>query len=171
MNITDDDLTLRALEPSDSHMLYELMGDPSVEGAVVGWSGPVSLASQETWIQSVTPAEFRYVIDLAGSPCGVAQLSPVDLKNRTASLHIKLRSDARGKGLGSRTIALLLHYGFFELDLELMVAEVLAGNQASRALFENAGFAQDALLPSRVYKNGKRHALVVYSLSRSDYYK
>lgn len=165
----DGSMVLRAIEPSDRAVLYTLINEPDVESGVVGWSGPVSLYSQDAWASSIKPDEFRYLIEVDGQPAGVAQIAPIDLKNRSGNCNIKLLPRSQGKGVGFRAIGMLLNYCFLELDLEIMTATILETNTASRALFEKSGFRLDGVLRSRVFKGGKRVALTHYSLLRAEY--
>lgn len=169
MNLVDEDLQLRALEPSDAQMLYALINDRDVERAVVGWSGPVSLHAQQDWIAHIQPDDFRFAIDSDGTTCGTATINPIDFKNRTANLNIKLLETHRGRGIGRRSVLLLLEYLFLELNMELVTAGVLGSNRASLSLFERIGFTRDGLLRSRVFKNGERHGIVIYSMLRTEF--
>lgn len=168
MFLNDGDLRLRPIEPSDADILYTLINDPEIESKVVGWSGPVSLASQTDWIARVRPEEQRYVIEVEGSPCGVVTANPIDLKNRSANLNIKLLPRHQGKRIGGRTIHLLTTYLFNELGMEIVTAGVLETNTPSQKLFESAGFTRDAVLRSRVFKSGMRQGIVQYSIVRSE---
>lgn len=171
MILSDGDLRLRAIEPSDAELLYTLINDPEIESKVVGWSGPVSLASQTDWISRVRPDEQRYVVEVEGSPCGVAIANPIDFKNRSANLNIKLLPGHQDKGLGGRTIHLLTKYLFLELGMEIVTAGVLETNMRSQKLFESAGFTREAVLRSRVFKSGRRQGIVQLSILRSEYSK
>lgn len=169
MELREGTLVLRAIEPGDAIVSHRLISDPEIEAAVIGWSGPVSQASQVAWISSIQPTDFRFAIADEGEVVGLAQLHPVDLKNRTANINLKLVPEQRGRGLGSRTVSLLLEYCFNELDCEVVTAGVLDSNVASLALFEKLGFVKDGALRSRVFKNGSRRSIIQYSLLRSEY--
>lgn len=169
MFLIDEDMRLRAIEPTDQQLLYLLINDPDVERAVVGWTGPVSLASQLDWVSRLRPDDFRYAIDVAQTPRGVAIISPIDFKNRSANIHIKLLESQRGQGLGARAVKLMLDYLFRELDMEIITAAVLEYNLPSRRLFEKCGFVRDGMLRSRIYKAGARHGVIQYSIVRAEY--
>lgn len=169
MFLVDGDLKLRAIEPTDDRVLYTLINDPGIESAVVGWSGPVSLASQADWISKICPDEFRYVVEVAEQICGVAMINPVDFKNRTANVNIKLLHDHAGRGVGTGTIRLLAGFLFRELDMEVVTAGVLENNIPSRRMFERLGFVQEGVLRSRVFKAGARQSIIPYSMLRAEY--
>ncbi|WP_182353572.1 GNAT family N-acetyltransferase [Flaviflexus huanghaiensis] len=169
MNLYDRSLVLRAVEPSDADTLYAMLADPDLESSVIGWSGPVSLASQDRWIRNIQPHEFRFMVEYEGSPAGMVRIDPVDFKNRTGTVNIKLVPGSRGRGIGRKALNLLLRYMFDELGLEVAVADVLEGNRASRALFKSLGFVQEGVLRARIFKGGARHSVVMYSLLRSEF--
>jgi len=169
MFLVDHDLKLRAIEPSDAETLYALINDPEIEAMVVGWSGPVSLASQAEWISRIRPDDFRYAVEVAGQVCGVAIVHPVDFKNRTANVNIKLLNGVGGRGIGTRTIRLLTAFLFRELDLEVVTAGVLDDNIPSQKMFLRSGFVQDGVLRSRVFKAGTRHSIIQYSILRGEF--
>lgn len=169
MFLSDGNLRLRAIEPSDAEVLYMLINDPEIQSNVLGWSGPVSLASQAEWIARICPDDQRYMIEVDGSPCGTAMASQLDFKNRSVSIGIKLLSGHQGKGVGKRTIRLLTNYLFQELGMEIVTAGVLESNIQSQKLFESAGYTRDAVLRSRIYKSGNRQAIVQFSILRSEH--
>lgn len=169
MFLIDNDLRLRAIEPTDDHVLYQLINDPDVARQIVGWSGPVALASQSAWASSVGAQEFRYIIEHDGVGSGVVMLNPVDFKNRCANVHIKLFHAARGRGLGKRAIRLIIALAFEELDMAIVTAGVLDSNSPSQRLFESIGFIKDGVLRSRVHKSGARRGIIQYSMLREEY--
>ncbi len=172
MILLDEQITLRAIEEGDAPILQAMINDPELEHAVVGYSRPVSLAEQQRWIRSLAGEEgFRWAIDTEEGMVGTAGVSAVDWKNRTANLNIKLLREARGRGYGTRAMALVTVYCFEELDLNCLTANVLAENAASCRLWEGLGFRLDGVLRQRVYKGGCYHDLRAYSLLRKDYYE
>lgn len=168
MDLVDGDLRLRALELKDAPLLHALLADSEIQAAVLGWSGPISLSSQEAWISTVQPSDFRYIVELAGEALGTAQISPLDLKNRTAELHLKLLPASQGKGLGQRTIRILTGFLFKEMGIELVSANILENNASSIAAFTNVGFTVDGVLRSRVFKGGRRIGVVCLSIMKDE---
>lgn len=170
MILSDQELTLRAIEEGDAPVLQAMINDPELEHAVVGWSHPVSLGEQKRWIANL-PGEsaIRYAIDNGEGMVGTAILSALDWKNRTANLNIKLLGEARGRGYGTRAMKLVVAYCFGELNLNCLTANVLAENTASCRLWEKLGFRPEGVLRQRVYKGGRYHDLRAYSLLREEY--
>lgn len=174
MNIVGQDIVLRAIEQEDMELLKGLINDPEIENNVVGWSFPVSSYKQINWINNLIndTNNVRYIIDIkdVGS-VGLASLTKIDFKNGTATINIKLKNEEkiRKKGIGYKVINMLINYAFNQLNLNCLVANILAYNIASQRLFEKCGFICEGTLRSRVFKNGAYQDLYSYSLLRSDY--
>lgn len=172
MILRDDKVLLRAIEEDDAAVLMDLINDPEVENAVYGWSYPVSLASQKKWIANLSnDSTVRYAIVFDEKTVGVAIISSIDMKNRTGNMNIKLVKAARGKGVATRVVKLMIQYCFDELNLHCLTANVIERNSESRKLWEKLGFRQDGILRDRVFKNGKYHNAIAYSLLKEEYYE
>ena len=170
MILTDNKVLLRAIEKTDAPMLCEMINDPEIESMVVGFSYPVSSSQQEKWIDSLSSDKtIRYAIEADNKFVGTASLTNLDMKNRTANMNIKLMNTARGYGYASRGLKLLISYCFDELNLNCLTASILDYNSASQHLFEKSGFNQEGRLRQRVFKKGKYHDLLVYSLTKDDF--
>ena len=172
MILHDDVVLLRAIEESDAEVLMELINDPETENAVCGWSYPVSLSSQKRWIGDIkNDKTIRYAVDVEGKIVGTAIISSIDMKNRTANMNIKLLKSARGKGIATHTMGLIIHYCFEELNLHCLTASVIERNVDSIKLWEKLGFTQDGVLRDRVYKNGQYHNEIAFSLLKKEFYE
>jgi RimJ/RimL family protein N-acetyltransferase len=135
---------LRAIEEEDAPMLQEMINDPEMESMVVGYSYPVSLSDQKKWIASLSSDNvIRYAIEADNKFVGVASLTNLDMKNRTANMNIKLMNTAQGKGYAIRAQKLLISYCFGELNLNCLTANILDYNANSQRLFEKLGFKPD----------------------------
>lgn len=119
--------------------------------------------------KNIEPTDFRFMVQLDGEALGTVRIHPLDPKNRTGTINIKLLEKGRGRGLGRRAMQLLLKYMFFELDLRVATATVLETNTASRGLFESLGFFEEGFLRSRIFKDGRAQAVVSFSLLKSEF--
>lgn len=170
MILNDNNIILRAIEQKDGFLLKEMMNDPEIERMVLGWSFPVSEKNQTDWINNLKANEPRFIIEYNTEAIGLATITSLDYKNSTANLNIKLQNgDYKGKGIGTKTIQLLVEFCFEELNLNCLTANILDYNLPSQKLFEKCGFIKEAILRSRVYKKGKYHNVLVYSLLKSEY--
>lgn len=174
MNIIGDKTVLRAVELQDKEILLELINDPETEKMIGGKSFPVSPKEQEQWIDNLTKRkeELRCIITEkggSGKGLGTVILSDLDYINGTAQVHIKMvKEEGRRNGFGTDALNAIIAYGFAELRLNCIYAEVLSYNLISKKLFEKCGFHKDGILRSRVYKNMQYIDVVTYSLLKTD---
>jgi RimJ/RimL family protein N-acetyltransferase len=168
MNIIGEKVLLRAIELSDKEVLLDIINDSNTEHSLGGWSFPVSSLNQEEWIKSQKPSEniLRCMVSdkRDNKTLGTAIMSALDYKNGNAEIHIKLISNARGKGYGADAINTLIQYAFNELRLNCVYAHVNAYNVASQKLFERCGFVKEGVLRNRIYKKGEFHDVIVFSI-------
>lgn len=170
MILKDDVVLLRAIDEGDAEVLMDLINDPEVESSVCGWSYPVSLSAQKRWINNLTNDTIvRYAIEVSGKMVGVAIISSIDMKNRTANMNIKLLKFARGNGYAMRAMRLIVSYCFDELNMHCLTANVIERNVGSRKLWEKMGFCQDGILRERIYKNGSYHNIIAFSLLKDEF--
>ncbi len=160
MNLLGNRTIMRAIEPQDTEMFLNLINDPEIEYCVAGWSFPVSTQRQREWIANLQndKTELRCVITDKENKksLGTIILNNIDYKNGSAQIHIKLASEEhRGKGYGSDAVSTVVTYGFNELRLHSIYANVNEDNLASVKLFRKCGFELDGHLRERIFKRGK----------------
>ena len=97
---------------------------------------------------------WRIVVD--GAHVGNLRLSSIDMYHRRAYVALIIGSkDHRGRGVGTKAINLVAHYGFEELGLHKLCAGVYASNVASIRAFEKAGFVTEAVLKDHHFCEGR----------------
>lgn len=164
MYLKKDEIFLRAIEEKDALVLHRLINDPDIEKMVLGWSRPVSERQQMQWIQARSTDEVRFMIEVDGEAVGTIFLTELDFKNSSALLNIKLLQTEHGnKGIGTKSLQLLMDYCFDELNLHCLYAYILEYNQASQRLFEKCGFVKEGVMKQRIYKQGSYHDIFSYS--------
>ena len=181
-----------------NELLLSYPDPPLTDGAVVlrRWAesdiGCVEEASREGRIPEGTtvPANFTMAEGLAwierqwarvDNGTGLSQaiadagsneaLGAVVLMSRqpgTAEIGYWLIERARGRGLGSRAVALVAQWAATDARLERVEALVEPGNIASQRVLEKAGFQREGHLRSYLVFNRRRADAVIYSLLPSD---
>ena len=73
------------------------------------------------------------------------------------------------KGYVTEAIAAILKFGFEELGVNRIEAEVIPGNTASERVLEQLGFVHEGLLRQWMYWNGKHSDINMYALLKRDY--
>lgn len=146
MLLQDDNVKLRALEPTDLELLFSWENNTdiwSVSNTVVPFSKFVLhqyLESQH--LDVYTTKQLRLLIeDSLGRPVGLVDLFDFDPHHSKAGLGILINDEnERGKGYSKAAIELLLNYSFQHLNLHQVYVNVGAENTVSLNLFEGLGF-------------------------------
>lgn len=172
MNLVGERIVLRALKKEDMPLLNKMINDESFEHMVVGWSLPVSMDDQMKWFNNVSnsKASIRLSIEVKESRefIGIVVLGDIDLKNRNASCGVKITESSRGKGYAKEALSLLIDYGFNELNLHKLYANIMETNLSSKNLFTSLGFSIDGKKREHIFKMGKYIDLFMFSLVKKD---
>lgn len=94
---------------------------------------------------------------------GQAGLVRIDASNRRASLAYELRRSAWGAGYAREAVARIVQFGFEEMNLHRIQAEVDPDNARSRALLEALGFACEGTLRGTTHFDGKFYDDAIYA--------
>lgn len=162
-------LTLRALEPDDARLMYEIENDASAR-EYSSTTAPLSMEQLRTYALTYDADPFhagqlRLVAAKAdGSPVGLADLYDIDAVHRHAFVGIYILPDYRGMGLGTEALRLLASYAGEVLGLACLGAKVSTANGASRSLFEKAGYRHCGTLPGWLRHGRRRAGLALYAL-------
>lgn len=174
MNIKGKIVTLRAMTQSDQQMICDLFNDPLVEDVVVGWAFPISIEQQNQWFQdnlSASNLNHRFVIETEeDGAVGIATLTDIDWKNRSAMHGIKLSGKKnRSKGIGTDTVMAIMRYAFDELGLHRLDGAWFDFNTASIRLYNKCGWRKEGVRRECIYKRGQWRDLTLVGILESDY--
>lgn len=148
-------LTLRPLREDDAATLFRIFSDPE---ATRYWSSP-------PW-STVSDADAYIARDLKamadgtylrlgverhsdGTLIGNCTLFNLVAQSRRAEVGYILERAAWGNGYMLEAVAALLDFGFTELDLNRVEADIDPRNIASAKLLERLGFKEEGYLPER----------------------
>ncbi|MCI9607118.1 MAG: GNAT family N-acetyltransferase [Muribaculaceae bacterium] len=145
--LSNDMITLRALEPADVDNLYLWENDTRLWNVGCA-TAPFSRRLLEEYIAGYEADVFasrqlRLVIEenRTGRAVGTADLYDFDPVNMRAGIGILIAADVRGKGYGAMAVGLLERYGFLRLGLHQLWAVVPQSNEPCRRMFESLGYA------------------------------
>jgi RimJ/RimL family protein N-acetyltransferase len=141
---------------------------------VVGWGWPSSLRELDRWhAASQGNQTHRWVVlDGKSNIVGVTGLWDVDWHNRNALTAVKLGGvpNARGRGLGTDAIKLLMAYAFYDVGLERLYSSILAHNAASlTAYVDNCGWSVEGTSRRHVWRHGKFVDLLQIGVLRDEF--
>ena len=122
-------LTLRQLEERDIEMVRQWRNDPQVSD-YMAFRGHISRQQQTEWFKAVNNENNHFfIIELAGTPIGLCELKKIDWTERTAEGGIFIKDEQfRNSVHGVASVVLLCEYGFGELGLARIYAQILDEN-------------------------------------------
>jgi RimJ/RimL family protein N-acetyltransferase len=159
---------LTPLEESDLPLLFTWINDRDLVLLSSAFS-PVSAADHRRWFDDIRrrPDTYIFAIRRQGHapPIGTCQLHHVNGVHRSAELQIRIGDrDARGLGLGTEAIRLLVQFGFKELRLHRISLHVLVSNTVAQRAYEKAGFIREGLLRDSAFIDGRYVDTVVMAI-------
>jgi RimJ/RimL family protein N-acetyltransferase len=113
-----------------------------------------------------TGTAYSFVIETAGRPVGQLSLRPEG--SGAADIGFLLAPPARGKGLMSRSLRLLLTWAFDDLGLEVVHWRAIVGNWESRRVAWACGFQVEGRVRGLVDQRGTRKDGWIGSLRAGD---
>ncbi|KUL40902.1 GCN5 family acetyltransferase [Streptomyces sp. NRRL F-4489] len=124
----------------------------------------------DAWIAECAERPDR--LDLAvedratGGYLGDLALSRIDPDNAHGAFRIALSPAARGRGLGSEAVRLLLGYAFERVGLHRVQLEVFAFNERARRAYERCGFAVEGRQREALRWDGAWHDVLLMAALR-----
>ena len=133
----------------------------------------LNMVQQNFWFDSLSDKKkdksMFTITEKKNTSIGICGLTNIDWKNRNASIAIIIgKPHLHSKGFGTESLDLLLEYGFKELKLHRIVADILEFNHKSIVFFEKFGFKLDAVFRDYLFRNGKWWKLFSYSKTIND---
>ncbi len=165
--VSYDDVTLRAMEPEDLELLYEVENDVSLWGVGVT-NTPYSRSTLRQYIATATgdiyeDRQVRMMIDnRQGETVGIVDLMHFEPQHRRAEVGIVVFGQYRNCGYGLAALSHLFRYAHATLHLHKMYALVAADNAYSVRLFEAAGFTREGHLHDWLFDGDSYHDVFVF---------
>lgn len=169
--LTSDRLVLRPLVEHDAAAVAAGAGDPQVARYLIDVPTPYPVALARRWIRSRVSwwREGKGVTlaialrDQPGALLGTVSLRRY-ARDRRAELGYWLASAAWQRGYASEATRRVVDYGFTELRLVRIYAQVIAGNVASERVLSKLGMVCEGVKRQHLRKDRRRHDLVFYGL-------
>ncbi len=179
--LTTDRLVLRRFTPDDVDLLVELDSDPAVMRYINGGDPtpraeiaddvlPAWLAHYEKWDR-----QGFFAAEVAGEFVGWFHLRPAMHthvgEQGVLELGYRLHRSAWGKGYATEGSRALVDLAFRELDADLVVADTMAVNTASRRVMEKSGLRYIRTFHADwpVSIPGDEHGDVEYAITRDEW--
>jgi len=104
-----------------------------------------------------------------GAFVGYCLIFKLDRINCRAELGYALKPEYWGKGIAIEVIKKLLEFGFKEMRLHSIEANINTGNSRSRKVLERSGFKKEAHFRENYFYNGKFLDSEIYCIIESDF--
>ncbi len=89
-------------------------------------------------------------------------------KRHRANIGFDLQADFWNNGYLTEAIKTVIEFGFRNLDINRIEAEVMQGNVASEKVLAKIGFKNEGILRQWMYWNDKYYDMTKFSLLQSD---
>lgn len=171
----DKDVLLEEITRSDLPTINSWRNDYELNSMLGSTFRFINIETDEQWFESYMRnrgAQVRCAIrnEKGGSPFGLVSLTDIDQLNRMAQIQIQIGNRlSRGKGVGSKALAIMVRHGFCNLNLNRIYAYVLSENQISLRLFKGAKFQEEGQLRQAAFKNGSYRDLMILSILRHEF--
>jgi ribosomal-protein-alanine N-acetyltransferase len=93
----------------------------------------------------------------------------VSQPNGTMEMGYAIAEPYWGQGLIVEAGTALIRFVFTEYAVERLQARVIAGNDASERVLAKLGFTREGVLRSSLFRRGRSHDLIMYSLLRREW--
>jgi len=145
--LEDSDIQLRALEPTDLHILYNWENDSTI-WEVSSTLKPFSIFVLKQYLETshldiFEAKQLRLVIEkkTGNVPVGLIDLFDFDPFHRRAGIGILIHDQAhQNKGYATSALSILCKYAFKTLQIHQLYCNITSKNEKSMKLFQNAGF-------------------------------
>lgn len=160
----------RALEGVDVDLMFAVENDSTAwrDGET---QAPFPRSYLAEYIAGYNPDPFaagqlRLVAEVksgeAWIPAGLFDFYDISARHRRAFVAIYVLPEFRRRGIASEILAAGMEYARRVLMLEAIGAKMLSGNEASRRLFEGAGFERAGMLKCWHRAEGEAHDMLLY---------
>ncbi|MEO6302507.1 MAG: GNAT family N-acetyltransferase [Bacteroidia bacterium] len=151
MFLNGENISIRALEPSDADILYRWENNHSL-WEVSYTQTPFSKAVLDEFVNTAyqdiyTNKQLRLMVckEDTNETVGIIDMFEFEPQHARCGLGIYIHDDHRGNGFALECIKLVTFYAFSTLHLKQVYVHVNQSNTASLALFEKAGFEKSGL--------------------------
>jgi diamine N-acetyltransferase len=167
LGLSDDNISLRALEPGDLDLLYRWENDFE-QWATTAATSPLSRHQLWQYIQNYdadifAAKQMRFIIteNESGKQVGTIDIFDFSPSDRRAYLGIYIAEEYRDKHYALKAIALTERYAVEAIGMHQLVALTSIENKASCALFKSAGFKSCGKLRSWLRRKGGTYEDVI----------
>lgn len=169
-------LVLRELHPTDAASIAERAGDRQVARFLIAVPSPYPVSLAARWITARIawwPQARGITLAIATREAPSILLGTVSLRrfhrDRRAELGYWLGADAWGSGFATEAADAMIDFGFGELGLERIYAQVLEGNDASCRVLDKLGMVSEGIRRRHIRKGKRLCDVSMFGLLRDEW--
>ena len=169
-------ILIRPLRLSDAESIHRNVDDEAVSKWTLYIPHPYPPDGAEKFIRrtkynrlrkkaftfGIVPIESNHAV-------GVVDLTDVNRSDQKAELGYWLGRDYWGRGIMTEAVGLILNFGFNQLNLHRISADVFEPNLASQKVLEKSGFVREGLAREARFKEDHWYNMVCYGLLSRDF--
>jgi RimJ/RimL family protein N-acetyltransferase len=165
---------LRPLQEGDLEHIMEWINDHEVTRTLLVGRYPMTRQMEREWLEKhlkSEPSEVHFAVETReGNYLGGISFFKIMPVERHAELGLVIGKKSEwGKGYAREAMALLMDYGFRQLNFNMIYLGVLEHNPRAFQLYVDLGFRQEGRLRQRVYKDGACLDLISMSILREEW--
>jgi len=153
------EVRLREFNSNDDSRLVEIANNPNIaKNMNYGFPSPYTLDDAKTLIRNALKSKENkvFAIEYKGSYVGNIGLFLGDGDNiKTAEIAYFIDQQFWSKGIATKAVKLITHYGFDKLELFRIHTGVFEFNTSSMKVLEKSGFTKEGIFKAAVYKNNQ----------------
>jgi RimJ/RimL family protein N-acetyltransferase len=171
--LTGERIRLAAVREDDLPSLFAWINDRELVLLSAPYR-PVHFSDHAAWWERLASDSSRVMFAIRrredDALIGTCQLLAIDLRNGTAEVQIRIGDpDARGRGLGTEALGLLLRHAFLDLGLHRVGLHVFASNERAIAAYTKSGFVREGVLRQAVLVDGAREDVVLMGILHEEW--
>lgn len=167
-------LMLREMTPDDVNALLKHFGNPEVVKFIA--MQPIKTIEQANewlkWMGGFFAAKdgLRWgITQQDGNFVGSAGLHRWNREAHYAQIGCDIAYPYWGQGYGQEAMRQIIEFGWEQMKLNRIEADIVKGNQRSAHVLEKLGFKKEGVLRQRILKGGKYYDVHIYGLLLCDY--
>lgn len=157
-----ENFILRPFRKGDEESLVRNINNEKIYRPTLRIPYPYTMNDAKKWIEECekndkekeNPNAVNFAIDANGEVVGGIGLSKI-VKQHKGELGYWLSENYWGKGIMTEAIKLIIEFGFKQLKLVRIYADVFPFNKASMKVLEKNGFKLEGILRKNTLKDGK----------------
>jgi [ribosomal protein S5]-alanine N-acetyltransferase len=159
---------LRPCSSKDEQSILKHANDKHIYKYTLKIPHPYKLKHARQWIKHCKKlekqkkkAEFIFAIDVDGSAVGIMSLT--NLESHKAEIGYWIGKEYWGRGIVTKAVRLITKFGFNELKLKRIYANIFSNNKASARVLQKNGYKREGIMKKFHLKDGKLIDAILYA--------